>query len=171
MKRPLLFLLVASFLLAAKSDRLFRAHGISFIIPKEWKMKKVKDLETHHSIDVRKRGFNSSGLVLITVFHQELDPEETLYHMLVAFGDVALYRNFAYTETAAVQYGKHEAVAAKFSMTILTIPHSCIIYSFQKNGKTFCILHQEADEDSQKNAPGFKSIEESFEVALTGKLL
>jgi hypothetical protein len=169
MKKTLLLVLVASFLVAAKGDSTFNGHGLSFLVPKGWKIKSVKDFGTHHIIDVRKRGFSSSGLAVITVFHEEMDAEVVLYEMLSSFGEVALYKNFTYTEAMVMPYGSHDAVAALFGMTVFTIPHTGILYAFQKNGKTLCIVQQEADEDHEKNAAGFKAIQENFAVAVGEK--
>ncbi|MCH8553598.1 MAG: hypothetical protein LAT76_00435 [Schleiferiaceae bacterium] len=169
MKKTVLLVLVAAFLIAAKGDSTFSGHGLSFLVPKGWKIKSVKDFGTHQIIDVRKRGLSSSGLVVITVFHEAMDAEAVLYEMLSSFGEVALYKNFTYTETLPMAYGSHDAVAALFGMTVFTVPHTGVIYAFQKNDKTLCIVQQEADEDTEKNAAGFKAIQERFEVAVGDK--
>lgn len=155
------FLLICSF----KAAETFSRSGISFNIPNDWTITELEKLdEESYYLSCEKSGSNASGLVTMTWMSSEMGTEETVQHFANELKKTYKEQNADPRMSAVMKgiYQTYQCARVTYSLKLMGTPHRGTISCFQLCGKTITILEQEADEDAAENAPGFKTIEQSF---------
>jgi hypothetical protein len=155
------------FLLAACSntpEKPVSKFGISFTCPAGWAVDESEDdaEDVGYYISVEKKGFGASGLFTVVIINAEEDLAENLEHYQEILDSQALYADLKFQPITEDPYGKYQGIHSSYTTNVMTVPHEGHIYVFSDNGKTVCIVEQEATEDKAKNAPGFKTLKETF---------
>jgi hypothetical protein len=139
-------------------------YGVSFICPVGWKVSDVKDEGYSQTITVEKKGFNSSGILIITLFNEEYELNELLQNYKNGLKEQSVYSNLKFQISTEGTYGQYKGLVCKYTASVLFLPHKGSIHVFNTKGKSVMILQQEATEDSETNKHGFKKMTESLTV-------
>ncbi len=170
MKKSTLLLALFSVILlssckkTADADTTFDQFGISFTCPDGWTVTEAEDNDSYYNIYVEKDGSNSSGIVTIVLWNNEIEPTKVLEIMQEQLQGQKIFLNTKMGESNNGKYGKYEDLTSNYKMNVQTLPHEGIFHIFVENGKTVCITEQYATEDLKVSKPGFEKIKESFTI-------
>ena len=165
--RSLLVTLLVSCSAASSSEKKFEKSGISFTCPEGWEITGEENIDSSgYYLTIEREGFSSSGLMTISWVNDSVDLVDYLeiYKNEFQTNTVYKYTNLSFSAPMEIKFNGIDAMATKFTTSILGLEYEGIVYCFYGNDKTLSILKQEAIEDKSKNRDGFDSIEESFVV-------
>lgn len=139
--------------------------GLSFTCPQGWMVSDEEEFEggTYY-LSVEKQGFDSSGILTITMLDNYIDLVElsTIMEDELKANIIYEYSNLSVGEPYWDYFAGNEAYTVPFTSNILGVKHTGYLFSFYSENKTYSIFRQEADEDSFKNAEGFMIMEDTF---------
>lgn len=172
MKRILLsFIVLAAALLSGCGESKpshFDKRGVSFTLPEKWEI--TDEYETEYdgyAVVIERQGLDESGMLTLlwaSTKDNRDDTEWLIEEYHIEMFDRLMDNDFEFTDVPETKYGSYDASACKYVGNIITLPHSGTIYTIETDDTMLCVTVQEADEDHEKNAPGFKAIEESFKI-------
>ncbi|MDR1459795.1 MAG: hypothetical protein LBI60_06245 [Bacteroidales bacterium] len=139
-------------------------YNVSFVCPAGWEVSDSNDYGASQSITVEKIGSDASGICIITLIDAESELDSYLQNFIDATKEQEVYSNLKFTDTKKVAYGQYEGLVAEYTASVLSLPHEGYIYVFHANGRSVCVLLQEATEDIKINESGFKKLRESFTI-------
>jgi hypothetical protein len=139
-------------------------YGASFICPAGWSVSETEDYGDYQYICVEKKGFDSSGIVTIFLTNEEYELEEYLQNQINALKERAEFSNLQSQNPTKCVFGKYSGIGCKYSASVMLLPLRGSVQIFNANGKTVCILLQEALEDAKANKHGFETIRESLTI-------
>jgi hypothetical protein len=139
-------------------------YGVSFICPAGWTVSETEDYGDSQYICVEKKGFSSSGIVTITSQNEEYELEEYLQIQINALKEQAVFSNLKFQSPTECVFGKYSGIGCKYTASVMRLLHSGSIQIFNANGKTVCVVLQEAIEDAKANKYGFEKIRESLTI-------
>lgn len=145
----------------------FDKDGIQFDYPENWNATEEGDITPGgRMITVEKSGMDESGIVLISSVNTEMEPAAMVQRQLDIFREQfkTTASNIQAGSISTANYGSYQGSTAKMTADLLGLKHTTNVYSFSKNGKTYIISEQGADEDSGKNAEGFEMVKKTFAV-------
>ena len=164
MKRVFFILLVICFSCAEQKDTHVDIYGISLICPSGWKVVETEDYESAWYISIEKKGFSSSGMVLIFFTEEDYDLDEYLQLFQESFIDQKVLKNLVFQKANEACYGQYKGIVSAYTFVTLSVKHEGKMYVFHENGITMCIVHQGAVEDRGENLRGFETIRESLSL-------
>lgn len=115
-------------------------------------------------MSIEKEGFDQSGIFTISWFPEPIPAETCLQLQRDGLQKAREYQNMQFDGVRDYRFGKFEAKGQSYTATVMGIPHSGLILHFDAGGKSFLLLKQEADEDSEKNKTGYQKLEQTFDV-------
>jgi hypothetical protein len=139
-------------------------YGVSFICPTGWEVSSKEDEGDYQIITVEKKGFNSSGIVTITLLDEEYELKDLIQIYRNSIEEQSIYSNLKFYKQTGGTYGQYKGLVCKYTASVLYLPHKGSIYVFNTKGKSVCIIQQEAIEDSVMNKSGFEKLAESLTV-------
>jgi len=156
------FLLLGAASWAGEDAARITVFGLSFDRPAGWEVTETQDYGPSKYISVEKKGYNSSGLVIITFTDRNSKPREYLEVHQKSFLNQKIMKELVFSEAKEEYYGKHKGIASSYTFQIASVKHAGKIYVFNTNGMTVSVVHQEAIEDHAANRPGFETIMKSL---------
>ena len=168
MKRISLITIFAVLLSACSTspETPFSQFGLSFTCPAGWRVSETEDYGNGWYLSVEKSGFNSSGVLTVGKVDEEYEElTEFLSVYKEGLEESPVFSQLKFEKVTKVRYGNYQGIATCYTAKVLTIAHEGRIVAFSANGKTVCIIEQEATEDKNKNKAGFKTIEDSFSIS------
>ncbi|MDR0844319.1 MAG: nitroreductase family protein [Tannerella sp.] len=143
----------------------FNQFGLSFTCPAGWKVSDTEDYGNGCYLFVEKTGINTSGVLtvgMVEVEYDELTEYLSVYRELLE--SQPMFSQLKFEKVTEGSYGNYQGIVTRYTANVLTLAHEGRIAVFSANGKTICIIEQEATEDKNKNKTEFKTIEDSFSV-------
>lgn len=165
--RIALFFLVSLLFFSCKEspETKFEKDGISFTCPAGWKITDQEGFdEQGYYLAIQKDGINASGFISVTWVNGEIDLEEWMNIYKDELSNNFIYKNsnVSFGEPYPETFQDTDCLALDFTATILGMKHEGLIRVFYTEDKTVAILNQQAEEDKEKNEPGFEAFENSF---------
>ena len=143
----------------------FTRDGVSFSYPAGWSITEQEELEGGgYYLSVEKEGFNSSGLVTLTWFNEELNPQEYLGIIQEEYESQTVLKNLEFQPARDNNINGIESISCDFKCSTLGVKHSGVIYVFVKGENTYAIIKLTAVEDISENKNGFDLFESTFAV-------
>ena len=137
-------------------------YGVSFTCPAGWEVTDTGHDGTTAYVCIEKKGFSSSGLVVMSFTDEDFELDKYLRLTQESFKEHHAFTGIVFQPAVEANYGKYKGIASAYTFKIGTLKHEGKIHVFQENGITMALVHQEAIEDHQKNLSGFEIIEESL---------
>ena len=141
--------------------------GVSFISPLGWEISDEQNFYgLGHYLVVEKDAWGSSGMLTISWVNGESDLDSYLEDLKLELKDNIIYRrsNLDYGNHYEGTFNNLRTKAVDYTVSILSIDHIGVIHVFNRSGRTFFLMRQEATEDVATNKIGFDKIEKSFKV-------
>ena len=159
-----LIILFCSFISFLNAQKKFNKEGVSFNIPKDWSITEEEDWDGEgYYLSVEKDGLDSSGMVTMTWINGEIDLDEWLEETKTDFKtNLGKNSKLKFDKEVSTTYNNIESKSVSYTFSLIGFKHRGNIILFYKNGKSFLMIKQEANEDIKKNKKGFVIIEESF---------
>ena len=137
----------------------------SFNYSSDWKISDNEDMgDGVYYVSVEKKGLDDSGLVTIMSYNQMLDLDDLIQFDLDDLKNNESLKKFKNQEFKNSIYNKNDTRSSTYTFEVYGLKFKGIIHAFSSENNTVIIANQEAEEDSKKNASGFKVIEESFQL-------
>ena len=141
----------------------FDQWNVHFGFPKDWKVTDKDDLgEGNYYLAVEKKGFDSSGLLMINITPGRMNLNDHIKNFEESIGSNITSAKFSAVEPGS--YGNYSGVTVGYTFSVMSIDHQATMYCFHVNDKTVIVIAQEADEDHKKNKKGFSQIEKTLRI-------
>lgn len=137
-------------------------YDLSFTCPAGWTVSEQEDYGDSKYLSIEKKGFTSSGIVMITYANEEFELTDYLDIHKESYKEQKIFSNIAFNKVKDAPYGQYEGITTDYKVSVMSVAHVGRMYVFHANGKTICVTEQEAVEDSTKNKAGFNKIRETF---------
>lgn len=169
MKTSMTLLTLLLFISACKPspEIKYERDGVSFISPLGWEISDEQDFYgLGHYLVVEKDGWGSSGMLTMTWLTGESELDSYLDDLKSELKDNIIYRksNLDFGEHYESRFNSLKTRAVDYTVSILGIDHIGVIHVFNKAGRSFFLMRQEATEDIPTNKIGFQKLEDSFKV-------
>lgn len=145
----------------------FSEDGVSFNYPSDWEITEEENLnDIGYYLALEKKGYDSSGMVILLWFIGEDDLQESLniYKESLQEQLVLKLGGIKFTEHYDNQFSGINTIATDYSFSTLGVKHQGSLQAFIKNNKTFTVVMQQAIAEKSENSPGFTMFEQSFKV-------
>jgi hypothetical protein len=167
MKQALFSLLIFCFFIASKTSAQtnFEKDGIKLTCPSGWKITEEEDLNgAGYYLAIEKNGLNSSGTFILVWINDTQEPKDFLesYKDQLKSNPDLDEANLIFSTESIKAFNGIRAISMSYSLALFEVKHKGIIYAFNANKKTICLVKQEALEDEADNRVGFNIIEKSF---------
>ncbi|MFN3640027.1 MAG: hypothetical protein ACK4UK_03840 [Flavobacterium sp.] len=141
----------------------YEKDGVSFKYPSTWNITEEEELEEGvNYLAVEKKGLLESGILTLTVFDYEEDPENYIFAIQENLDSQNQMKNLIFKDIATSKYNDFDCLKCDYEFSVLGDKHTGTIIAFNKNQKTIGILKQFSIEDTDKSRDGFQIIETSF---------
>ena len=148
-----------------KSDGNFSKEGVSFSYASDWNITEQEELEGGgYYLSVEKEGVNSSGLVTLTWFHEDLNPQEYLGIIQEEYVTQNVLNDLKFQSVRENNFNGIQSISCDFKCSALGVKHSGVIYVFEKGENIYAIIKLTAVEDILENKNGFELFESTFSI-------
>ena len=140
---------------------------ISFTCPDGWSITEEDNLDGQgYYFSIEKSGFDSSGVMTLSYFYNDMNSEELLSLYQEDMVDNVIYKNsdLAFEKKIEDENEHYTVLSSRYTFSLVGLDHHGIISTFKYKGKTFGIIKQGAIEDKEENRKGFEAIERSFTI-------
>lgn len=156
-------------MLACQPEKLkdFDHNGISFNLPKDWKISEVDSLDADYcSISLDPKAADGTSFIFIEWGKGLVDLDKQIKHIQSGYlehPDLA-QAGIEFTEIAATEFAKQKAVRTGFTFSISGIEQEGTLFCFQfpKCDKTVSIVIQNAAVDKTAIEEALKELEKSL---------
>jgi len=145
---------------------IFQKSGVRFTVPQGWKITDEESGEGSFYVACEKTGFGQSGLVTVVCFEETrtLDAVLDQYAGILSKSTLLKASKLHFEKTAPATYGTYKGLARRYTAKLLGMPHRGTMTAFHAYGLSIVVVEQEAEEDAETNAAGFRALAESFRV-------
>lgn len=161
-------LLLASVLISSCTNQApggaFSLAGVNFSYPSGWEITEQEGDESDYYLSIEKVGFNESGVITLSWFYGILNPEDYIYFFEEEFQQNALFQDVIFSPVENNTFHGINTFSSDYTFSVLSLKHSGVIHTFEKDSITYMILLQGANEDFIGNNAGFNSFESSFTI-------
>jgi len=159
MRRFISLLIVTIFCSCSKEikEKNYISKDLEIDFPVGWKITDQEDFGAGKYFAIEKNGFNSSGVVTISFVESDRDLKEWINLNIKELKSNFILKkaNVKFDKIIKTKFQNIDALSSGYTLKLLGVDHSGIIYAFSKNGKVFAFMQQGADEDSDDNEEGF----------------
>lgn len=144
-------------------NKTFDEYGISFSYPSDWEITDTEDDDLSTYVCVEKKGFDPSGIVIISVIKEEMEQDEFIDFYSSSFIEEDFFDDLNVTPVSSGNYGKYPVNMIEYTGSVEKYPHRGRISMFVLDGRSVSVMEQEATEDTKANKEGFETIESTLE--------
>lgn len=149
-----------------KKDWKFSKDAVSFTGSGDWYINKANKLAggNGYYVSVRKSGWGSSGLFIITWINVEADKVLYMSNMEKNFKSKKILNDVVFDPIVEEEFAGNKGISSTFRLSSIGVKHQGKIYIFSKDGKTYCVTMQEALKDINENEEGYSLINSTIRI-------